>query len=119
MHMKKYKTYIILHLIILLYSLSGIFSKLASTKQFLSFEFILFYGLVLFIMAVYALLWQQVLKSVPLNIAYANKAVTIIWGMVWGALVFKEQITIANIIGAAVVLAGVILMVTGGDQKNE
>ena len=70
-------------------------------------------------MAVYALLWQQVLKSIPLNIAYANKAVTLVWGMIWGAVVFKEQITITNIIGAVVVLAGVLLMVTGGEKKNE
>lgn len=117
--MKKIKPYLILHLILLVYSLSGICSKTASSKQFLSFEFILFYGLVLFIMAVYALLWQQVLKSIPLNIAYANKAVTLVWGMVWGAVVFKEQITITNIIGAVVVLAGVLLMVTGGEKKNE
>lgn len=117
--MKKLKPYLILHLILLFYSLSGICSKIASSKHFLSLEFILFYGLVLFIMAVYALLWQQVLKSIPLNIAYANKAITLIWGMVWGVIVFKEQITISNIIGAVIVLAGVLLMVTGGEKKNE
>lgn len=117
--MKKFKPYIILHLILMLYSISGICSKTASGKEFLSFEFCLFYGLVLFIMAVYALLWQQVLKRIPLNIAYANRAVTLVWGMVWGAVVFKEQITVSNIIGAVVVLAGVLLMVTGGEKKNE
>ncbi|MBD5116122.1 MAG: transporter [Ruminococcaceae bacterium] len=117
--MKKIKPYLALHLILLIYSLSGICSKAASSKQFLSFEFVLFYGLTLFIMAAYALLWQQVLKSIPLNIAYANKAITLIWGMAWGSIVFKEQITISNIIGAVIVLIGVLLMVTGGEKKNE
>lgn len=116
--MKMLKPYLILNLILLFYSLSGICSKTASGKQFLSFEFILFYGLVLFILAVYAVLWQQVIKRIPLNIAYANKAVTLVWGMVWGAVVFKEHISLANIIGAVIVLAGVLLMVTGGEKKK-
>lgn len=116
--MKTLKPYLILNLIILFYSLGGICSKTASGKQFLSFEFILFYGLVLFILAVYAVLWQQVIKRIPLNIAYANKAVTLVWGMVWGAVVFKEHISLANIIGAVIVLAGVLLMVTGGEKEK-
>lgn len=116
--MKTLKPYLILNLILLFYSLSGICSKTASGKQFLSFEFILFYGLVLFILTVYAILWQQVIKRIPLNIAYANKAVTLVWGMVWGAVVFKEHISFANIIGAVIVLAGVLLMVTGGEKEK-
>lgn len=116
--MKTLKPYLILNLILLFYSLSGICSKTASGKQFLSFEFILFYGLVLLILAVYAVLWQQVIKRIPLNIAYANKAVTLVWGMVWGAVVFKERISLANIIGAVIVLAGVLLMVTGGEKEK-
>lgn len=117
--MKKIKSYIVLHLILLFYSLCGVCSKTAASKEFLSFEFCLFYGLVLFILAVYAILWQQVLKSVPLNIAYANKAITLVWGMLWGAVVFNETISASNIIGALIVLAGVLLMVTGGEKKNE
>lgn len=116
--MKNIKTYLILNLILLFYSLGGICSKTASGKPFLSFEFILFYGLVLFILAVYALLWQQIIKKIPLNIAYANRAVTLVWGMVWGAVIFKEHISLANIIGAAIVLAGVLLMVTGGEKEK-
>ncbi len=117
--MKKIKPYIILHILLIFFSFGGVCSKIASKKEFLSFEFILFYGLVLFILAVYALLWQQIIKSIPLNVAYANKAVTLVWGMIWGVVIFKEQITISNIIGAVVVLMGVLLMVTGGEKKNE
>lgn len=117
--MKKIKPYLMLHLIILLYSMSGILSKTASGKPFLTLDFILLYGGVLLIMGVYAILWQQVIKNIPLNVAYANKAVTLIWGMVWGTLIFKEHISLSNIIGAVVVLAGVILMVTGGEKNNE
>lgn len=117
--MKKIKPYLILNLILLFYSLGSICSKTASGKQFFSFEYILFYGLSLLTLAVYALMWQQIIKKVPLNIAYANKAITLVWGMVWGAVIFKEHISLSNIIGAVIVLAGVILMVTGGEKKNE
>lgn len=117
--MKKIKPYLILHLVLLFYSLGGILSKTASSKSFLSLDFILLYGGMLLILGVYAILWQQVIKKIPLNVAYANKAVTLIWGMIWGMIVFKEQITLSNLIGAAVVLAGVILMVSGGEKKNE
>lgn len=113
------KSFIILHLILLVYSLGGICSKLASGKTFLSFEFCLFYGLVILNLGIYAILWQQIIKRIPLNVAYANKAVTLVWGMVWGVIFFKESISLSNIIGAAVVLSGVLLMVTGGENKDE
>lgn len=117
--MKKIKPYLFLNLILFLYSMGGVCSKIAAGKEFLSFEFVLFYCFVLLILAFYAILWQQMLKIVPLNIAYANKAITLVWGMLWGALLFKETISISNIIGAVIVLSGVLLMVTGGEKKNE
>ena len=117
--MKKIKPFIILHLILILFSTGGIISKLASGQQFLSLNFCLLYGALLLILGVYALLWQQILKQIPLTIAYANKAAAIIWGMLWGVLFFKETISFRNIIGAVIVLAGVILMVTGEDKKHE
>lgn len=122
--MKKALPYIMLHAIVLIYSLGTVCSKTAASKEFLSFEWFLFYGLQLFALAVYSLVWQQVLKSLPLNVAYANKAVTVIWGMVWGILIFGETISVKNLIGSAIVLAGVILMVNGekgekGEKKTE
>lgn len=117
--MKTIKSYLFLQLILFLFSLGGICSKTASGKDFLSIEFCLFYGCSLLILGVYAILWQQIMKKIPLNIAYANKAVTLVWGMIWGALIFKEQITLSNMIGAVIVLTGVLLMVTGGEKKNE
>ena len=37
---------------------------------------------------------------------------TSIWGVVWGALVFEEHITVMNVIGAAVIIAGILLVVS-------
>jgi drug/metabolite transporter (DMT)-like permease len=115
MNLLKSKDYILLHFILLIYSLSGLFSKLASSKKFLSFEFIFFYGLTLLILFIYAVLWQHILKKMTLIAAFGNKAVTIIWGMIWGSLFFGEKITIYMIIGTVIILLGILLMVS----KNE
>lgn len=115
MDISKRKSYILLHFLLLFLSFSGVFSKLAAGESFLSFSFIFYYGCVLCILFIYAILWQQVLKKIPLTIAYCNKSVTIIWGMILGALLFGETITLQKILGAGIVFAGVIIMVTADE----
>lgn len=65
----------------------------------------------------YAIGWQQVIKRVPLTIAFANKAIIVIWGLIWGKVVFHEKITIGKIIGVSIVVIGVIIY-TLPDKKN-
>lgn len=107
--------YIGLHLAILLYASTGIFTKQASAQPFLSAKFILFYGIAILLMFLYALLWQQFLKVMPLNTAYANKSVSTVWTMLFGALLFKEQITWGMMLGAVVIIVGVYLVVTADE----
>lgn len=108
-----------LHLLLVGYSLSGICSKLASGQPFLSLGFIFWYGMVIVILGVYAIGWQQVIKRLPLTYAYANRAVTVVWGMVWGVLVFREQLNAFKVAGGLVVLAGVALYaLSEGDAGN-
>lgn len=109
---ERVKSYILLHIVLVLYSMGGICSKLAAEQTFLSFKFILFYGILLLNLAVYALLWQQILKRLPLVTAYANKAVTVIWGMLWGYLFFQELIRLQQILGGLIIIAGVYFVVT-------
>ena len=78
---------------------------MAAAQELFSFKFFFFYGMVLFLLFFYALAWQRILKYMPLTIAYANKGITIIWGIFWGAILFKEAITIKTIIGGAIILA--------------
>ena len=100
-----------LHGLLLIYSLGGICSKLAAQSEFLSLRFFVLYGAVLLILAIYALVWQQILKRLPLVTAYANKAVTVLWGLLWGLLFFGETITVQKALGAAVIICGIILVV--------
>ncbi len=114
----KYKSYLLLHALLLLYALSTLLSKLAAGEDFLSPRFILFYGGVIGLLGIYALGWQQVIKRLPLTAAYANKAVTVVWGLVAGLLFFGETITPVKAAGAAMVIAGVVLFaLADGEQE--
>ena len=110
MHMKSStRVLLALHLLLAVYSVSSVFSKLAAEAAFLSWEFVLCYGAVLAILAIYALGWQQIIKRMPLTTAYANKAVTIVWGIVFGMLLFGETVTPLMLLGALVIVAGIVL----------
>lgn len=116
---KRLKNSIFLNLLMLIYSLSPICSKMASREPIFSIRFFMFYGAGVAVLGIYALLWQQVIKHIPLTVAYANKAVTVVWGMVWGTLFFNEQITFSNIVGAVMIIAGVVLFVLSDSNGAE
>lgn len=104
------KQSLVLQCVVLIYTLSGIFAKLASGESFMSWGFILFYGGEICVLGIYAILWQQIIKKVDLSLAYANRAVALLWSMLWAFLFFNEDITIKNIIGVIVVIAGTMIV---------
>lgn len=103
------KYYILLHVLLMVYSISGILSKLAAKVVFMSIPFILLYLGIVFLLGIYAIFWQQIIKALPLTIAYANKAVSVIWGLVWGILFFHEKLTLGKLIGICLIVIGIIL----------
>ncbi len=104
---RKIKDYIFLHISLFFYSLATVFTKLASNYKFLSLKFIAFYGVSIFILFIYAILWQQNLKRISLTTAFANKAIVVVWGIVWGILIFKEEVTLGMIIGCFIIFLGI------------
>jgi drug/metabolite transporter (DMT)-like permease len=110
-----FKTFAVLHFILLLYSFVGVFMKLAFTHEFLSWGFIMFAGLAVMFLGIYAVLWQQVLKKLPLTVAFTNKAICIVWGMLWGALFLGDAITWYKIVGSLIVFPGVVLVVSSNE----
>lgn len=101
--------YISLIIINLLYACVSIFTKLASQQEFMSWEYVLtFFGAVM-VMGVYAVLWQQILKRIELSVAYMFKGTSIIFVMLLAYLLFGEQITWNNILGAIIIIAGIVL----------
>ena len=112
------KTLFALHMLLMVYSTSGILSKLAAGVDFLSIEFCLYYGGVPLLLGFYAIGWQQILKRLPLTTAFSNKAVTIVWGIIWGALFFFEPITLPKAVGALLIIAGVVLFSHADGQES-
>lgn len=108
-----------LHILLLIYSLGSVCSKKASGFPFLSFKFILFYCCVMAILFIYAIGWQQIIKRMPLTAAYANKAVTVVWGIIWGIIFFGEKVTPGKIVGAVVVITGVVLYAFSDRQEEK
>lgn len=112
--MEKLKDYILLHLNIMLFSFTSVFSKLAS-QQFnkhglfsagmIGFSFLMFINCF-----VYAIAWQKVIKKFDLNVAYANRTVYLIWSQIWAVFIFHESLTVTNMIGLLVVFIGVLVV---------
>ncbi|MGN0527722.1 MAG: EamA family transporter [Eubacterium sp.] len=108
------KQIVFLHISILVFSLTGIFSKMAANNinenGVFDIRTFVFFGLMLINCAVYAVFWQQNLKHFEVNVAYAHRSVYNIWSLLWAFLVFSEQITIGNVIGTALIIAGVLVI---------
>lgn len=112
----RWKRYFLLYFALAVYSVCGVFSKLAGKEAFLSPKFSLFcFGLVM-VLGVYAILWQKILKMFPLTVAFSNKAIVVPLGMLWGYLFFQETITLKMIVGALIIFVGIVVI---GGEKNE
>ena len=71
------------------------------------------------ILFIYAIGWQQVIKRIPLTTAYANKAVTTIWGTIWGVLLFHEGFSAGKLAGIAIIISGIVLFTREGAETDE
>lgn len=95
---------------ILILSLTSIAAKKASSYDIGSTKFITYFILELLIFVVYAILWQQVLKRFDLSIAFASKGTLVIWVFLWAVFLFNEKITVGNLLGALLVIAGILVV---------
>ena len=78
------------------------------------------YFLLLIFLLLYAFGWQQIIKIVPLSTAFANKAMTVVWGLVWGKVLFNENITAGKLIGISFIVVGIVLFsYSGKSVTNE
>lgn len=98
-----------LHLLFVLYSLTDLCGKAAASFDLHDPRFYLLYAALLVVLGLYALGWQQVIKRLPLTTAFSNRAVTVFWGLVWGVIFFHEELSVLKVVGALVVIVGVVL----------
>ena len=109
--------FILLQIALIIVSFGAVCSKMAGRQEFLSIPFFAFYGALILILFVYAILWQQILKRISLVVAYACRGIGIIYAILWGVLFYKEEITWKMIAGAVLVLIGVYIFIFG-EIKN-
>ena len=100
-----------LHINIMIFSFTGILSKLAaesiSSSGIWSIRTLLLIGLIGLNCGIYAIFWQQNLKSFAVNVAYAHSAVYNVWSILWAVLIFHEAISPGNIIGTVLIILGI------------
>lgn len=104
------KNIIVLQAVVIVYTLSSVVAKYASREEMFSLPFFLFYGVEIAILGVYAILWQQMIKRFDLSVAYANRAMAILWSALWAVLLFHETLGVKQVIGILLVVAGTIFV---------
>lgn len=114
MIMQKTNRLLLLHLNILLFSFTGIFSKLCAgsvTENGVLDERTLLYAVLMLVnCGVYAVFWQQSLKHFDVNIAYAHRSVYNIWSLLWSVVIFGEKITVGNVLGTLLIIFGILVI---------
>ena len=111
-----WKRWLFLQAAVVIYTLSGVAGKYASSYPIVSLSFILLYGTEIFILCVYAVFWQQIIKKFDLSVAYANRSLALFWSMFWASILFKERVSIQNMVGVAIVVVGTIIV---SGERNE
>ena len=101
---------ILLQMVVVIYSINTVIAKFVSDQPFLSFKFIMLYLLEFAVLGIYAIFWQQMIKRFELSIAYANKAMTVLWSLLWSVLIFRDSVTPAKVVGVLLVIAGTIIL---------
>ena len=113
------KNILMLQAVVVIYTLSSVVAKLATGKELFSFSFFLFYGLEIAILGVYAILWQQMIKRFDLSIAYANRAMALLWSALWAVLLFHEGLGPKQAAGIVLVILGTVIVNTDTPSKKE
>ena len=109
--------FLLLHGTLLLYAGVSVLAKYAGIHLALqeTTSGIVFMVLEFLALGVYAVLWQQTLKRMPLGYAYSNKGVVTLWSYLFGLFFFGETLTLGKAVGILVVLTGVWLVVSDHD----
>lgn len=113
------KNILILQIVVVIYTLSSVVAKFATGKELFSLSFFLFYGLEIVILGVYAILWQQMIKKFDLSVAYANRAMALLWSAIWAVVLFHEKLDGKQIAGILLVVLGTVIVNTDNGNKAE
>lgn len=117
--MPRFILYLALIGVNLIYATTSIFTKMASQQDVMSLPYMLWIGGAVCVIGLYALLWQQVIARMPVSTAYMFKGTSLIFVLIFSVLLFNETITISNIIGSVVIIAGILLYARADESANK
>ena len=107
---KKIVNIFLLQSIVVIYTINSIIAKFATSVEVFSLKFFLFYGAEVMVLGIYAICWQQMIKRFDLSVAYANRSMAILWTALWSLIIFKEALSLKQVIGILLVVAGTIVV---------
>lgn len=115
-----FRDFLILQAVVIVYTASSVLGKLAavSAEGENGWGFLLLYGAEIGVLGIYAVLWQQVIRRVELSVAYANRAVALLWSLLWAVFLFGEKITPAQLLGISLVMIGTAV-INGGKEAEK
>lgn len=107
--MREWVKYFALIAVNFIYALVSTLTKTASYYEFLSIEYIFALAGAVLLLGVYALLWQQIIKKMPISDAYMFKGTSIVFVLLLSAWLFEEVITWQNVVGSIIIILGIAL----------
>lgn len=63
--------------------------------------------------------WIAVLKVMPLSQAYPISSLNVVFTLVCAAVFFNEAVTLENVIGSVIIVAGIIILSCGRRDERE
>jgi len=111
-----WKHILMLQGIVAIYTVSGVMAKFAVSGE-TTLQVLFYYGLQLASLGIYAILWQQMIQRFDLSVAYANRAMALLWSAVWAITIFGESVGPKQILGIVLVIAGTVIINT--EKKEE
>ena len=103
-----FRSVAVLLLVYLFYSTVSIATKFTSMQEMLSLRYFMGLAIVVAILGIYAIIWQQVLKRIELTTAYMFKGTSLIFVLLFSALIFNETITLWNVVGTVLIVGGIV-----------
>lgn len=93
----------------LLYALVSLLAAMVARLPMFSLMFLLGVGGVFLLFGLYAIVWQQLLKRLPLSLAYMFKGTSLLFVLLLSALFLGDAITWQNLVGAVLIIVGIVL----------
>ena len=114
-----WKKYLALVGVNLIYAFVSVLTKTASLYEFLSIEYILAIIGGVFVLGIYAISWQQIIKRMPISETYMFKGTSIIFILLFSALLFNESISLQNVIGSIIIILAIALFAKSDKEVSK